>query len=284
MKLHLRAVAVIAIGASLGTAACYQLSGLDDYDDSDGGTDASALDASPGVDAAHDAAADAAPSVCANNACNIACNDFSKPPSGLTCVDGFSVESSSCEAGATCSPYPQCGCGVDSTCQLTDGIPTCVAAGALPVHSPCSGGGCQVGLTCVDSVCLAFSDSVGSVCATGDSPTAVPGSKGEAFVCLPTCDPLTTDVCPTAHTNCNIAADFYLVTACVTAGAGGAGSACNSVPTSCRQGLVCTGSGASAACRAPVALDADCGAGAQLTPFSASYDAGFGYCVGGDGG
>lgn len=112
-----------------------------------------------------------------------------------------SPSDSSCKTTApsnACGLAPQCGCGGNETCDVTNksnGAVSCVAAGGGPLASLCtSTTQCAKGLTCAYGACRPTCETVGTAC-TGsglgpceqvyDPPgTAIPNAK----VCSMTCD------------------------------------------------------------------------------------------------
>lgn len=68
---------------------------------------------------------------------------------------------------ASCGLAPQCGCGANQTCEVTDltGATACTGAGSAPQGHACTTtGGCAAGLTCVFGACRPYCATAGTAC------------------------------------------------------------------------------------------------------------------------
>jgi hypothetical protein len=161
-------------------------------------------------------------------------------------------------------------------------LTTCIPAGTVGPNGACTtdatrGDTCAEGLICMsDAKCKLFCrtnadcDEVNGLCSVDIN--GYPGLK----VCLPdaNCDPV-------AKSGCGSTLDCYFVkediTACVTAGAGGDGAACDAI-NSCKPGFVCA-TGAANACRRMCDANHPCANGAYVChPITGSTD-GYGACA-----
>jgi hypothetical protein len=98
-----------------------------------------------------------------------------------------------------CGLDPQCGCGTNETCDVTNdatGATSCVTAGGATLGRPCSqSGDCLAGLTCAFGVCRPYCSSARTKCTSpgtdlcveivGDDGKPMPNKK----VCTIECDP-----------------------------------------------------------------------------------------------
>lgn len=108
-----------------------------------------------------------------------------------------------------CGLSPQCGCGPNETCEVTNdttGATSCVSAGSATLGRPCTQtGDCLAGFTCAYGACRPYCDKAGSKCSVGGTDLCIqsmagPGGKpvpNRAF-CTINCDPrLPAAVCGT---------------------------------------------------------------------------------------
>ncbi len=107
--------------------------------------------------------------------------------SGATCVK---------PPPASCGLAPQCGCGANQTCEVTDvnGSTACTGAGAATQGRACATtGGCAAGLTCLYGACRPYCATAGAACGTpgtGDCEQAMTTAMAPIVnlkVCLISC-------------------------------------------------------------------------------------------------
>lgn len=98
-----------------------------------------------------------------------------------------------------CGLVPQCGCGTNETCDVTNvttGATSCVSGGGATLGRPCTQtGDCVAGLTCQFGACRPYCDTARSKCGVagtelcvevlGDDKKPIPNKN----VCTITCDP-----------------------------------------------------------------------------------------------
>jgi hypothetical protein len=218
----------------------------------DAGDEAEAKDSAPPKDAAADvvdAAIDAADASDASVVCTTV------PPNNL------------------CGLVPQCGCGVNQTCDVTNdqtGATSCITAGAGVQGAACtSTGNCALGLTCVFGACRPYCTTANQTCSNGGLCFDPQNSQGNPtpnrHVCSIQCDLRNPSAaCP--GNGCDWF-DAQKVTDCRTAGTGGQDLPCNS-NADCKPGFECYPFGplitsCQGYCR--IGQNGDCGNGTSCT-------------------
>jgi hypothetical protein len=117
-----------------------------------------------------------------------------------------------------CGLDPQCGCGANETCEVTNettGATSCLTAGGATLGRPCTQtGDCLAGLTCEYGACRPYCTTPRSKCTVGGTDLCVeimgPDSKPilNKSVCTIQCDPRNPG--PVCGTNaCHWFADYY---------------------------------------------------------------------------
>lgn len=117
-----------------------------------------------------------------------------------------------------CGLTPQCGCGPNETCDVTNettGATSCVTAGGATLGRPCvQSGDCLAGLTCQYGACRPFCEGARTKCTIGGTDLCVEklGSDGKPITnltfCTLTCDPRQpAAVCGT--NSCHWLEDYY---------------------------------------------------------------------------
>ncbi|AKU97994.1 hypothetical protein AKJ09_04658 [Labilithrix luteola] len=148
-----------------------------------------------------------------------------------------------------CGLVPQCGCGTNETCDVTNpqtGATSCLTAGNMTLGRPCSQSGqCVQGLACVFGACRPYCESPTSKCtAPGTDFCMSIADKGspnpDLAVCSITCDPrMPQAVC--GQNTCIWFPKEYIpakFTDCNAPGPGVQYDLCNSV-YDCGPGLAC---------------------------------------------
>ncbi len=184
-------------------------------------------------------------------ACAVGSSGFVKPDAG----DGGSTPQDSgsppkdadpnCKTAPpsnACGVSPQCGCGANQTCDITDtaGTASCVSAGSKPMGSACSTtADCAVGLSCELGACHAFCSASGT-CTDPKTDVCVnlqDGNGGDVpnlKICRMKCSLLSpAAACGTG----NCIATTNGETDCV--GAGTSSTCSSSNPFACSQGTIC---------------------------------------------
>jgi hypothetical protein len=168
-----------------------------------------------------------------------------------------------------CGLEPQCGCGPDETCAVTNattGASACVKAGTAPLGHPCAGpSDCAQGLGCTRGACRPSCETSGTCTMpgtdrclqqlNGDDP--VPNSS----VCSVPCNLRDPKECG-ANTCVRILGSTD-VTDCRSPGPKRALEAC-AATSECGRGMLCIGQVCARWCRLGVA--GDCGAGFTCSP------------------
>lgn len=117
-----------------------------------------------------------------------------------------------------CGLVPQCGCGSNETCDVTNdatGATSCVTAGGATLGRPCvQSGDCLAGLTCQFGACRPYCQGARTKCTVAGTDLCVEsnGADGKPITnltfCTLTCDPrMPAAVCGT--NSCHWFEDFY---------------------------------------------------------------------------
>ena len=156
------------------------------------------------------------------------------PPPPATCV--------SVAPNNRCGLDPQCGCGANETCDVTNettGATSCVSGGGATLGRPCAQtGDCLAGLTCSYGACRPYCKTPRSKCAVSgtDLCVEVMGKDNKPItnksVCTIQCDPrqpsavcgsnacewLPTYYAPSKVTDCNFAGTVPVLGVCKSTG------------------------------------------------------------------
>ncbi len=163
-----------------------------------------------------------------------------------TSKDGSTTkDSGSCKTAPpsnVCGVAPQCGCGSNQTCYVTDvaGTVACIGAGSKPMGATCSATSeCAVGLTCELGACHSFCEG-GSTCSNPKTSVCVQLEDGNGGtvpndnICRIKCS-LDSPATACGTGNCTFVEGGN--TDCV--GSGTSTSCSSSNPFACQQGSLC---------------------------------------------
>ncbi|HEY6559286.1 MAG TPA: hypothetical protein VI072_18505 [Polyangiaceae bacterium] len=199
-----------------------------------------------------------------------------------------------CASGA-CNYQAQTGCAANRTCapQLASGnlVPACLAAGAKPEGSACSGWtDCGAGLFCAEGTCRKFCcGGDWSACPEGQScfrtlfvrdPATDAAVSADAYVCAPVdnCNVLDPNACSDRPgTACQVIDPLGHV-ACASEGRAQVGDDC-SRNEPCARGLLCRGGECVRLCRAVRGAGEPCEPGREACVHFNRDPAGVGECT-----